>query len=114
MVKCRGHRTNKEGDFEIWEENERQSQAWTRVLMAGKEAGPGVGVQMQGQEVAMLNGVSFMCRCCFFYFSCSTFQAAVLALYTYCPQWKNSAFSFKIELLKSLAKADLKAECFDL
>ena len=31
---------------------------------------------------------------------------------THCPQWKNSAFSFKIQLLKSRAKASLKAECF--
>lgn len=37
MVKCGKHRTNKEGDFEIWEEDERQSQAWTRQSSDGRE-----------------------------------------------------------------------------
>lgn len=47
-----------------------------------------------------------------FLFLLSTFQAVEMALYTHCLQWKNPAFSFKIELLKSLAKASLKAEWF--
>lgn len=95
-MECWGHRSSEEGETagmgpELCQKGRRQEQVWV----------------CDGQEVATLsNGLFFKCL---FYFSSFTCQAAEMAFDTHCPQWKNSAFSFKIEHLKSLAKVSLKA-----